>query len=104
MKQKQLNKVGVKQKFSMKIKLVQSGGILPIKKEATADVPWSDDDLQDLLSKSKSRESNNLLARDAIYYTLEANGNETSIDMSKVPKQHLPVFNDLKKKLTIIKF
>lgn len=88
----------------MKIKLVQTGGLLPLKKEASTDVPWSDEDLQNLLFEMKIKETKNSLSRDAIYYILEANGNETSIDLNKVPKQHRPVFDELKKKLTIIKF
>jgi len=88
----------------MKIKLVQTGGLLPLKKEASTDVPWSDEDLQNLLFEMKIKETKNSLSRDAIYYILEAKGNETSIDLNKVPKQHSQVFDELKKKLTIIKF
>jgi hypothetical protein len=88
----------------MKIKLVQTGGLLPVKKEASLEVPWSDDDFQNLISKIKETNVKDSPARDAIGYILEANGKETSIDIKKIPKQHLPIFNDLKKNLTIIKF
>jgi hypothetical protein len=88
----------------MKIKLIQTGGLLPIKKEASAEVTWSDDELDHLISEIKTKDTINSPIRDAIYHILEVNGKEISIDLNKIPKQHKPIFNNLKKKLTIIKF
>jgi hypothetical protein len=88
----------------MKIKLIQTGGLLPIKKEASAEVTWSDDELDHVISEIKTEDTINSPMRDAIYHILEVNGKEISIDLNKIPKQHKPIFNNLIKKLTIIKF
>ena len=101
---KRFNRDGKKPKCKMNIKLVQTGGLLPVKKEASADVDWSDEDLKGILSEITMEKPEKTLVRDGIGYILEVNGKETSIDMAKIPKNHLPVFNELKKKLTIMRF
>jgi uncharacterized protein YacL (UPF0231 family) len=88
----------------MKIKLIQSGGLLPVKKVASTDVSWSEKDLEDVMSKIRIEETEHSLVRDGISYQLEVNGNEIAVDLNKVPGEHLSVFKDLKSKLTILKF
>jgi hypothetical protein len=88
----------------MKIKLIQSGGLLPVKKVASIDVSWSEQDFENVMSKIRVDEKENSLVRDGISYQLEVDGNEIAVDLNKVPGEHLSVFKDLKSKLTILKF
>lgn len=88
----------------MKIKLVQSGGFLPVTKVAVADVDWSDDEWGNLISVIGENEKIDSPARDALYHTLEANGKEVPVNLSKTPEAFRGVIEDLRAKLIIVKF
>lgn len=88
----------------MMIKLVQSGGILPITKEASAQVDWSKEERDSLLKKiAVSDAAINHQVRDGIGHTLEIDGVETSVDINKADGKYAALFDKLKSNLKIVK-
>lgn len=87
----------------MKIKFVQTGGLVPITKEATAEVDWSTVEFDGLLKVIGIEEERDSLVRDAIYTLLEGNGKSVAIDLSKLPVKYKSTFANLLANLKIVK-
>lgn len=88
----------------MKIKLVQSGGLLPVTKEAVTDVDWTKEEskkfLNEIAADDKKKSSQ---VRDGIDHTIEIDNKEVSVDLEKVSGKYAEVFDHLKKNLKIVK-
>ena len=88
----------------MKIKLVQSGGILPVIKEAVTDVDWTKEEskkfLNEIATDDKKKSSQ---VRDGIDHTIEIDNKEVTVDLEKVPGKYAEVFDHLRKSLKIVK-
>ena len=88
----------------MIIKLVQNGGVIPITKEAATKVDWTKDEINTMLKNvAITQTASNSQVRDGIDYTLEIDGEETPVDISKADGKFLDVFEKLKGNLKIIK-
>jgi hypothetical protein len=87
----------------MKIKLVQSGGLLPVKKEAIAEVDWDKDECENILKDISLPDNYHSLVRDGINYTVEINNKEIEVDLSKAKGKYAATFQQLKKNLKIVK-
>lgn len=85
----------------MKIKLIESGGIVPLNKEAETETEWTKEECASLLKQIASDTSGSA-ARDAISHSLVINGKETEIDLSKLPAKYRPLFNKLVKHLQFV--
>lgn len=86
----------------MKIKLIESGGIVPVNKEAELEVGWTKEECDTLL-KTINYSGGAGSARDAIGHSLVVQGKETDIQLSKVPAKYKSVFNQLVKNLQFVK-
>jgi hypothetical protein len=91
-----------KSKKTMKIKLVRTGGFIPVTKAAEADVELSEEDLATLLGKIKSDPSASRI-KDGNYWELTSGDKVTAIDPERVPDEYKDLFEKLKEKLRIIK-
>lgn len=58
----------------MKIKLQRLGGLLPVTREATTEVDWTDGEFQQLLKSIRSEEDKDTLSRDVTCDYLEVGG------------------------------
>lgn len=88
----------------MKIKLIETGGILPVTKEASAEVDWTSVESEEIIKKiTVSNTEINPGLRDGIDHILEINGKEISINLNKADGKFAAIFNELKSKLKIIK-
>jgi hypothetical protein len=88
----------------MKIKLVQSGGLLPVTKEAVTDVDWTNEESEKILSQiavDDSKKSSQV--RDGIDHTIEINNKEVTVNLEKASGKYAEVFDHLKKNLKIVK-
>ena len=88
----------------MKIKLVRTGGLLPVTKEAVGEVDWSEKEFGDLMLAIGTKEDADSPARDQVYHILEAKGKTFSIDLTKIPKAYRPAFNKIISNLKTVKF
>jgi hypothetical protein len=86
----------------MKIKLIRTGGFIPITKEAEADVDMSDKQVKQLLEIIQPDRIASPI-KDGHYYLLEIGTNSTAIDLEKVPDEYKNLFSKLKGDLKIIK-
>ena len=86
----------------MKIKLIRTGGFVPITKEAEADVDMSDIQVKQLLEVIQPDRIASPV-KDGHYYLLEVGTKSTSIDLEKVPDEYKDLFSKLKSDLRIIK-
>jgi hypothetical protein len=86
----------------MKIKLIRTGGFLPITREAEADVNLSDKQVNQLL---KIIQPDRLASpiKDGHYYLLAIGTRSTAIDLNKVPDEYKAIFSKLKDDLKIIR-
>lgn len=88
----------------MKIKLVQSGGFLPVTKEAVADADMSKDECENMLKQiALTAKQKSSLVRDGIGYTIEINNKEIDIDIEKASGKSAEILAHLKKNLKIVK-
>ena len=88
----------------MKIKLVQSGGFLPVTKEAVAEVNWTKEESEHILSHIMVDDSKtSSQVRDGIDHTIEINNKEVTVDLAKAPKKYAEIFDQLMKNLKIVK-
>ncbi|GGB83793.1 hypothetical protein [Dyadobacter sediminis] len=83
----------------MKIKLQRFGGLLPVMKEATAEVDWSDQEVNKLLENIARNVSASLNERDATSHYLEVNGRSVPVDLQKIPAPYKKTFEELKENL-----
>lgn len=86
----------------MKIKLIRTGGFLPITKEAEADVNLSDIQVTQLLEIIKPDRIPSPI-KDGQYYLLDIGTKSTLVDLEKVPEEYKALFSKLKEDLKIIK-
>jgi hypothetical protein len=86
----------------MKIKLIRTGGFIPLTKEAEAEVNLSDKQLKSLLEIIQPDHIPSPI-KDGQYYLLEIGKSSTTIDLDKIPEEYKPIFNKLKKELKIMK-
>jgi hypothetical protein len=87
----------------MKITLQRTGGMLPLKKQSTCEVPWTEEEVEHLLKKIKRDNSNAGSSRDATGYSVIVNEHTTAIDMDTVPSKYKKIFDDLVDRLEIVK-
>jgi hypothetical protein len=86
----------------MKIKLIRTGGFIPVTKEAEADVSMSEVKVKELLEIIQPDRIASPV-KDGHYYLLEIGTKSTAIDMEKVPDEYKDLFSKLKSDLRIIK-
>jgi len=86
----------------MKIKLVRTGGFIPVTKAVETEVNLTDQELNKLLKIIKSGTSS-YRVKDANYYELTVGKSSTSVDLEKVPDEYKALFSKLKNDLRIIK-
>jgi len=88
----------------MKIKLTQSGGFIPITKEASTEVDWTREESEKLI-KQIAVTSNQppSQVRDGIGHTVEIDGKEIPVDVDKASGKFADVLEKLKKNLKIVK-
>jgi hypothetical protein len=86
----------------MKIKLIRTGGFIPITKEAEADVNLSDKQVKQLLDIIQPDRIPSPI-KDGHYYLLDIGTKSTLIDLEKVPDEYKALFSKLKDDLKIIK-
>ena len=86
----------------MKIKLIRTGGFLPITKEAEADVNLSDKQVNQLFKIIQPDRIASPI-KDGHYYLLSIGTNSTPVDLEKVPEEYKALFSKLKGDLKIIK-
>ncbi len=88
----------------MKIKLVQSGGLLPVTKAAVTEVDWTTEECEDMLKQIELLGKHKLSkVRDGIGYTIKINNNETEIDPEKASGKTAEILARLKENLQIVK-
>ena len=86
----------------VKIKLVRTGGFIPVTKAVEAEVNLTDQELHKLLKIIQSGTSA-YRVKDASYYELKVGNSSTPVDLEKVPDEYKALFNKLKNDLRIIK-
>jgi hypothetical protein len=86
----------------MKIKLVRTGGFIPIKKAAEAEANLTDQEFVRLLVIIK-RDPSAPKIKDGHYYELTAGSACYPIDIEKVPPEYEHLFQKLKNELKTIK-
>ena len=88
----------------MKIKLVQSGGLLPVTKEAVTDVDWTNEESENILNEiAVGDNQKSSLVRDGIDHTIEINNKEVTVNLEKASGKYAEVFDRLRKNLKIVK-
>lgn len=87
----------------MVIKLQRVGGILPITREATTDVNWSEQETKDLLQLIRSDNKKNAKGRDMTSHYLEVDGEAFPVDLEKLPSEFKSTFEELKTNLKPVK-
>ncbi|HEY5124062.1 MAG TPA: hypothetical protein VIK14_10030 [Ignavibacteria bacterium] len=87
---------------AMKIKLIRTGGFIPITKAAETDVNLTDKELTGLLKIIQSEPAVPHI-KDGNYYELTVGSNSTPVDLEKVPDEYKDLFSRLKNDLRIIK-
>jgi hypothetical protein len=86
----------------MKIKLVRTGGFIPLIKSAEAEVDLSEKDLISLLAVIKSDPSGPRI-KDGNSWELTVGNDVTLINPDKVPEEYKDLFEKLKSDLRIVK-
>lgn len=86
----------------MKIKLIRTGGFIPIIKMAEVEVNYSDQELVRLIDIIK-RDPSAPKIKDGNNYQLNIGDNNTPVDLGKVPEEYKELFNKLKSEMRIVK-
>jgi len=86
----------------MKIKLIRTGGFIPITKVAEAEVNFTDQELVRLIEVIKPDLSAPRI-KDGNNYQLNIGTKNTTVDLEKVPEEYKELFNKLKSELKIVK-
>jgi hypothetical protein len=87
---------------AMKIKLVRTGGFIPVTRAAETEINISDSELASLLVKIKP-DADTPRIKDGNYYELTVGSRNTPVDLEKVPQEFKDIFSKLKSDLKIIK-
>jgi hypothetical protein len=86
----------------MKIKLVRTGGFIPVTKMAETEVPITEKELISLLD-SLQPAPNAYRIKDGNYYEVRAGKYSSPVDLEKVPDRYKELFSKLKSDLKIVK-
>jgi hypothetical protein len=86
----------------MKIKLIRTGGFIPITKVAEAEADFTDQELIRLIEVIKPDPSAPRI-KDGNNYQLNIGTKNTPVDLEKVPEEYRELFDKLKSELKIIK-
>jgi hypothetical protein len=86
----------------MKIKLIRTGGFIPVTKVSETEVDFSARELANLLVTIK-HDTTAPRVKDGQYYELNVGSESTPVDLEKVPDEYKDLFNKLKSDLKIIK-
>lgn len=86
----------------MKIKLVRTGGFIPVTKAAETEVNLTDKEMVSLLDVIQP-DPNSYRVKDGNHYELTAGKYSSSVDLEKVPDEYKALFSKLKSDLKIIK-
>jgi hypothetical protein len=86
----------------MKIKLIRTGGFIPVKKASEAEVNLSGQELEDLLKIIRYDPSSKRI-KDGTQYQLVAEDKATPVNLDNVPGKYEELFSKLKGDLKIVK-
>jgi len=86
----------------MKIKLIRTGGFIPVIRMAETEINISDSDLGILLKVIRA-EPDAPKIKDGNYYELTVGSARIPVDLNKVPAEYQKLFIKLKEDLRIIK-
>jgi len=86
----------------MIIKLIRTGGFIPLTKTAEVEVELSEQELAALLEKIQSAHDASRI-KDGTSYTIIVGNETTPVDLDKVPPKYQALFSKLKQDLQIIK-
>jgi hypothetical protein len=86
----------------MKIKLIRTGGFIPVKKSAEMDINISDNEIGRLIEIIKP-DTTAPRIKDGNYYELTVGKSIVPVDMEKVPEEYRELFDNLKSRLKIDK-
>jgi hypothetical protein len=86
----------------VKIKLIRTGGFIPVTKVSETEVDFSARELANLLVTIKHDTAAPKI-KDGQYYELNVGTDSTPVDLEKVPDKYKDLFNKLKSDLKIIK-
>jgi hypothetical protein len=86
----------------MKIKLVRTGGFIPVTKMAETEVPITEKELISLLDSLQPEPSAHRI-KDGNYYEVTAGKYSSPVDLEKVPARYKELFSKLKSELRIVK-
>ena len=73
-----------------------------MKKAASKEVHWTEDELEKLLDKISVENKKAGSARDHTGYHVSYKDNTVAVDLEKLPKEYKKVFDDLKDDLQIV--
>ncbi len=86
----------------MKVKLIRTGGFIPVTKAAETEVNLTDKELVRLLEVIQQDPKAHRI-KDGNYYELNAGKYSSPVDLEKVPHEYKALFSKLKNDLKIIK-
>lgn len=86
----------------MIIKLIRTGGFIPLTKTAEVEVELSEQELAALIEKIQSGPDAPRI-KDGTNYTIVVGNETTHVDLDKLPDKYQALFSKLKKDLKIIK-
>jgi hypothetical protein len=86
----------------MKIKLIRTGGFIPITKMAEVEADYTDKEIVRLIEVIR-RDPSAPKIKDGNSYQLNIGTNITPVDLEKVPEEYKELFNKLKSELKIKK-
>ena len=86
----------------MKIRLIRTGGFIPVTKAAETEVNLSDKELVSLLEVIRTDPAARRI-KDGNCYEIKVGNNSTPVDLDKVPEKYSSLFTKLKSDLKIIK-
>jgi hypothetical protein len=86
----------------MKIKLIRTGGFIPVTRTAETEIDISDVEIDRLLQIIRPDPDARRI-KDGNYYELTVGLKSTPVDLEKVPDEYRPLFNKLKSDLKINK-
>jgi hypothetical protein len=86
----------------MKVKLIRTGGFIPVTKAAETEVNLTDTELVRLLEVIHPDPKAHRI-KDGNYYELTVGNNSTPVDLDKVPDKYRALFSKLKSDMRIIK-
>jgi hypothetical protein len=86
----------------MKIRLIRTGGFIPVTKSAETDINLSDKELISLLEVIRT-DPKTARIKDGHCYELKVGENTTPVDLDKIPEKFNSLFTKLKSEMKIIK-